>query len=220
MLDFYCMFKGCVNELPVHPACLTLRHKTAVRPAAINYHLKTVVFPAEMKEFPHKLFLLWPIHITTISQCDLPPQLPRHAVVLECLLRPENSFITTRNTSVDGTLNADALIQIAVESDPQYPMMLDVGAQVIELHNEEVAQIWLERSSPADIQAAIFFDHQNELCVLSRDGEKESLLISDKGQARSSRWLSAARERCRDIGKSICYNSLEIHLGAPPIVPL
>jgi hypothetical protein len=59
MLDFYCMFKGCVNELPVHPACLTLRHKTAVRPAAINYHLKAVVFPAEMKEFPHKLFLLW-----------------------------------------------------------------------------------------------------------------------------------------------------------------
>ena len=210
MLDFYCMFKGCVNELPVHPACLILRHKTAVRPAAINYYLKTVVFPAEMNEFPHKLSSSgWDIaweksHSTTgfsgtndsryilplsIIQCDLPPQLPKHAVVLECLLRPENSFITTGNASVDGTLNADALIQIAVESDPQYPMMLDVGAQVIELHNEEVAQIWLERSSPADIQAAIFFDHQNELCVLSRDGEKESLLISDKGQARSRYFL-------------------------------
>lgn len=24
----------------------------------------------------------------------------------------------------------------------------------------------------------------------------------------------------QDVGKSICYNSLEIHLGAPPIVPL
>lgn len=61
-------------------------------------------------------------------------------------------------------------VHIAVESDHQYRVMLDVGAQVIELQNEEVAGIWLERFSPADIQAAIFFDHQNELCVLSRDG--------------------------------------------------
>jgi hypothetical protein len=101
-------------------------------PVTINYYLKTAVFPAEMKEFPHKLSSSgWDIsleksHPTTgfsgindsryvlslsISQCDLPHQLPTNAAVLECLLRPENSFITTGNASVDGTLNADALIQ-------------------------------------------------------------------------------------------------------------
>jgi len=73
----------------------------------INFYMPTIVFLAEMKEFPHKLSSSgWDIaqekvHPTTgfsgtndsryilplsIAQCDLPPQLSTNAKVLSCLL--------------------------------------------------------------------------------------------------------------------------------------
>ncbi|KAL2068505.1 hypothetical protein VTL71DRAFT_14842 [Oculimacula yallundae] len=163
----------------------------------IDFYLSTVVFPAEMKEFPMKLSSSgWDIarrkaHPTTgfsgtndsryilplsVIQHDLPAQLSTNAAVLKCLLRPENSFVDVTQHSRSGFLNAYVLLDLAISLDPPVRVILDVGAQVLELQNEAFADAWLLRSPNA--QAVIFFDAQNEICVLTRDGGKEPLQVS------------------------------------------
>jgi hypothetical protein len=165
----------------------------------INFYLSTIVFPTEMKEFDHKLSSSgWDIarekvHPTTgfsgtndsryilplsITQCDLPQQLSTNAKVLDCLLRSENSFADIMQASDTGVLNAEVLLKMALALDPPIRVILDVGAQVLELQNEEMAGTWLSRVSESAAQAVIFFDNRNEICVLSRDGTTEPLLIS------------------------------------------
>lgn len=61
---------------------------------------------------------------------------------------------------------------------PPVRVILDVGAQVLEWKNEEIAQAWLSRVPASDAQAVVFFDENNNLLVLSRDGITESLMIS------------------------------------------
>jgi len=167
--------------------------------SAIDFYMSRIVFPKEMKEFPHKLSSSgWDIarakvHPTTgfsgtndsrymlplsISQCDLPPQLHTNAAVLDCLLRPENSFKHAMQESRKESLDAESLLQIVVGSEPPVRVILDVGAQVLEWTNEEVARTWLLRVPASDAQAAVFFDDRNDLSVLSRDGIAESLMIS------------------------------------------
>jgi hypothetical protein len=142
----------------------------------INFYMSTIVFPAEMREFPHKLTLSgWDIarkkvHPTTgfsgtndsryilplsIAQCDLPPQLSTNAKVLNCLLRRENSFLDIRQISDTGVLDVEALLRMALTLDPPVRVILDVGAQVLELQNEDMARTWLSRVPEYDAQAVI-----------------------------------------------------------------
>ena len=164
---------------------------------AIDFYVSRIVFPKEMKEFPHKLSSSgWDIartkvHPTTgfsgtndsryilplsIEQCDLPAQLHTNAAVLGCLLRSENSFKHAMEESGSESLDAESLLRIVVRSEPPVRVILDVGAQVLEWKNEEVVRRWLSRVP--DAQAAVFFDDRNDLSVLSRDGITESLMVS------------------------------------------
>jgi hypothetical protein len=54
--------------------------------------------------------------------------------VLNCLLRPENAAIEAQ--SATGVLNAKALINMALDLKPPVRVILDAGAQVLELQNE------------------------------------------------------------------------------------
>lgn len=165
----------------------------------IDFYLSHIVFPKEMKEFPEKLSSSgWDIartkvHPTTgfsgtndsryvlplsISQCDLPPQSHTNAAVLGCLLRPENSFQHAAQGSRSKSLDGESLLQIVTESKPPVRVILDVGAQVLEWKNEEIARRWLLRVPESKAQAAVFFNDCNDLLVLSRDGIIESLMIS------------------------------------------
>ncbi len=166
---------------------------------AVDFYMSSIVFPKEMKEFPNKLSCSgWDIarakvHPTTgfsgtndsrymlplsISQCDLPSQHHTNAAVLDCLLRPENTFKHAMQESKRETLDAESLLQIVINSDPPVRVILDVGAQVLEWKNEEVARIWLSRVPSSEAQAAIFFDDHNNLSVLSRDDIIELLIVS------------------------------------------
>ncbi|OBT40138.1 hypothetical protein VE00_09962 [Pseudogymnoascus sp. WSF 3629] len=165
----------------------------------IDFYMANIVFPKEMKEFPNKLSSSgWDIaqekaHPTTgfsgtndsryilplsIAQCELLPQLPTNAKVLGCLLRPENSFVDIRQISDTGVLDAESLVQMALSLEHPVRVILDVGAQVLELQNEEMVRKWLFLVPDSTAQAAIFFDRHNELCVLSRDGTVELFLTS------------------------------------------
>ncbi|KAI1385560.1 uncharacterized protein F4822DRAFT_432413 [Hypoxylon trugodes] len=163
--------------------------------SVIDYFLAHIVFPKEMKEFPHKLSASgWDIgevktHPTTgfsgtndsrkvlplgVEQPDPDAQKHTNALVLENLLQPENcvELMPSRGEMV-GTI-AEMLLDTITQMDPPTRVILDVGAQILELDNIGVAKTWLEKTSDnAQIQAAIFFDDNDEICVLDRKGYHE-----------------------------------------------
>lgn len=200
---------------------------------AIDFYMSHIVFPKEMREFPSKLSSSgWDIarekhHPTTgfsgtndskymlplsISQCDLWQQLPTNAAVLDCLLRPENSFIDVSNV---GVLDAEVLLRTVVKLNPPVRVILDVGAQVLDLQNEEVVREWISLVPESEAQAAIFFDNSNNLCVLSRDGTKEPLMVSSfaKQMDQCLVYLDEAHTRGTDLKLPTNYRAI-VTLGS------
>ena len=168
---------------------------------AIDYFLAHLVFPKEMKEFPSKLSASgWDIgeiktHPTagfsgtndsrvtlplSVTQLDLPEQNHTNALVLEYLLRPENSIVHIPvDNSTSNKSDAETLLDLVVRLDPPTQVVLDVGAQILELTNLEVAKAWL-RMVPDDgrAQAVVYVGDGDEICVIDRTGLVEPLQIS------------------------------------------
>ncbi|KAI1811621.1 hypothetical protein GGS20DRAFT_592862 [Poronia punctata] len=167
---------------------------------AINYFLANNVFPKEMKEFPSKLCASgWDIGKVktypttgfsgtndsravlplTVDQLDLREQQHTNALVLENLLQPENS-VALMPSQVNGYVSdAKLLLDMVIRMDPEVRVILDVGAQVLELDNLDMAQEWL--SSIQDVEgteAAVFFNVDDELAVVDREGHVELLQVS------------------------------------------
>ena len=196
----------------------------------IDFYMSHLVFPKEMKEFTHKLSSSgWEIgrdksHPMTgfsgtndskyvlpvpVQQCDLPQQLHTNAAVLDCLLRAEN-YVDSKFTLGIEVLDAEVLLRIAVESEPPIRVILDVGAQVLELRNEEVARRWLSLMPPSEAQAAIYFNELNDLFVLSRTGVKELLMVSPyaKQMDRCLVYLDEAHTRGTDLKLPSDYRAI------------
>ncbi|KAF8859302.1 hypothetical protein BDZ45DRAFT_689400 [Acephala macrosclerotiorum] len=194
----------------------------------IDYYLEHLVFPKEMKEFSNKLSSSgWEIarekaHPTTgfsgtndskymlptpIKQCDLPEQLSTNAEVLACLLQPENSYDTEYTPQLE-TLDAAALLDVAVDMLPPIRVLLDVGAQLLE-GNEQIATSWLGRVAPEDAQAVIYFE-DNDIFVLNREGMKEPLLVSPfaKQMDRCLVYLDEAHTRGTDLKMPADYRAI------------
>ncbi|KAK1673137.1 hypothetical protein BDP55DRAFT_634371 [Colletotrichum godetiae] len=175
-----------------------LRHAKAV----IDYFLQHLVFPKEMKEFPHRLSASgWDIgertaNATTgfsgtndsraflplsVKQVDLPDQKHTNALVLEYLLQDENSVAMIPAADKKNTSKSDAetLLEIVVGLEPPARVILDVGAQILELENFEVAQRWLEMTEDNETtQAVIFCDEHDNICAVDRKGRVESFQTS------------------------------------------
>ncbi|KAF4884001.1 hypothetical protein CGCFRS4_v013080 [Colletotrichum fructicola] len=158
--------------------------------SVIDYFLAHIMFPKELKEFPHKLSASgWDIgevkpHPTTgfsgtndsraflpltVSQLDDPTQQHTNALVLEYLLQDENS-VSLMPTRQDVTQSdAEALLGMVTKLDPQVRVILDVGAQVLELDNIGVAKRWLEMTKDDEhTQAVVFCDEHDNICVIDR----------------------------------------------------
>lgn len=169
--------------------------------AVIDYFLAHLVFPKEMREFPHKLSASgWDIgeqktnpttgfsgtndsRVTlplTVDQLDVPDQTHTNALVLNYLLRPENSIALMQpsDKKASGSI-AESLLKMVVESTPPVRVILDVGAQILELDNLGVARAWLDML-PDDgrTRAAVFFDENDHICVLDQSGLVEQLHTS------------------------------------------
>jgi hypothetical protein len=67
-----------------------------------------------------------------------------------------------------------------LEQTPEVRVLLDVGAQMLELRNQELAEAWLQ--AKLDTQGAIFVNDEDELAVVSRDGTVERLVSSPFAQ--------------------------------------
>jgi len=167
--------------------------------AVIDFFLSTIVFPKHLKEFPHKLStsgwdlaqdrssfsklvtgfsgtndnrLLLP---QMIEQVDLEAHTHTNAMGLDCLLRQENSKVIHLP---DAAKNIRKMLEYLGDEEAGARVLLDVGAQVLELQNKEVAALWLEVDSRPEIEAAVFVDSKDDLQVLRRDGVVELLASS------------------------------------------
>ena len=165
--------------------------------SVIDYFLAHVVFPKEMKEFPSKLSASgWDIGkrkelVMTgfsgtndsrrllpcdVGHLDLDEQRHTNALVLQYLLQPENSVQLVGSAS-QSTSVAEYLLETVLRLEPPVEVILDVGAQILELNNLEVASTWLTMHNP-DKDAAVFVNDADELCVVDRQGRVDLLQTS------------------------------------------
>ncbi|KAE9371942.1 hypothetical protein N431DRAFT_456702 [Stipitochalara longipes BDJ] len=166
---------------------------------AIDYFLSHIVFPREMKEFPHKLSSSgWDIgqtktHPTTgfsgtndsrtvlplsVRHVDLQEQKHTNALVLAYLLQVENTISLMPPRKKAFSSDADLLLTEVTKMSPRIQVILDVGAQILELSNLDVARQWLHMPQNNERQAVVFFNDRDELSVLDRNEVIEPLQTS------------------------------------------
>ncbi|KKZ67076.1 hypothetical protein EMCG_07247 [[Emmonsia] crescens] len=168
--------------------------------SVVDYFLSHIVFPKEMKEFPHKLSASgWDIgqtktHPTTgfsgtndsrktlplsVEQLDLEEQKHTNALVLEYLLRSENSVMLMPPRKEASSSDAEVLLAMVAKMEPPAQVIVDVGAQILELTNLDVAKEWMKMlPDHGRTQAVVYFDDCDELSVLDRRGNIELLQTS------------------------------------------
>lgn len=110
----------------------------------------------------------------SIKQADSAGRRHTTALVLHHILDPRNRKVICTEQE-----DATALLRRVVALEPRSSVLLDVGAQVLELQNKEVAQVWLQLDTRPDIEAALYFDtEKDEPYVLHREGDTEPLASS------------------------------------------
>ncbi|KAH7176975.1 hypothetical protein EDB81DRAFT_898494, partial [Dactylonectria macrodidyma] len=162
---------------------------------AIDYFLSRMVFPKQCKEFPSKLSASgWDLgkaknkpttgfsgtndsrYVLPLNICQLPNQEHTNALVLTHLLHPDNGIALVPSQNHQATMESGTLLAMVSR---ETRVILDVGAQVVDLNNFDFAQRWL-KSYGDDEQtlAVIFFNEADELTVLNRCGGVEELQTS------------------------------------------
>lgn len=167
--------------------------------AVVDFFLAQFVLPKEAKEFPHKLSCsAWDLAErkssglpttgfsgtndfryllpTTIVQHPLDHQRGTNARVLSHLLQQENNCYDL--LAAGG--GARELLNAIAKQSPEIRVLLDVGAQVLDLPNDGVAKMWLDINK--DAQAAIYFNKHDELVVRTRDHIVEPFSASSFAQ--------------------------------------
>ncbi|PHH66135.1 hypothetical protein CDD81_198 [Ophiocordyceps australis] len=169
---------------------------------AIDYFLSKMVFAKESREFPYKLSAsgwdlgkkkarpvtgfsgtndsryVLPLDVT---QLDLPKQKHTNALVLEYLLQPENSIAMAPQTTKASSFDSETLLDMMGTMSTKPRVVLDVGAQIIDVCNLEFSRKWLSLPQYRDdeeIQAVVFFNDVDELIVLDKAGNTEELQTS------------------------------------------
>ncbi|KAK5744766.1 hypothetical protein LTR17_001842 [Elasticomyces elasticus] len=171
--------------------------------AIIDYFLANIVFPKEMREFPQKLSAsgwdigkqktlpttgfsgtndsrtVLPLHV---QQKDLAGQKHTNALVLDYLLQASNDVAEMPVSPQTDPIvpDAECLLNMVMTLNPPARVILDVGAQILEMSNIQVAKHWLALSD-ASVQAVVFFDSHDELSVVNRQGRVEPLQTSSFG---------------------------------------
>ncbi|KAK6527510.1 hypothetical protein TWF694_004493 [Orbilia ellipsospora] len=164
----------------------------------IDFFLAEFVFPREAKSFPSKLSTsAWDLaerkhHNTTgfsgtndnryllptsIQQLDLPEQVHTNSLVLKNILLEENNSVFKAHKD-NARLEAHEILAQIAGFIPRVQVLLDVGAQILELENCEVAEAWLKADKSSEIQGVVFFGDNDELLIMRRGGKTESFVTS------------------------------------------
>ena len=119
---------------------------------------------------------LFPLHIT---QRDPDHQRGTNAKVLSYLLQSENGHYMCMTHGNGERRTTHEFLELLASQRPEIRVLLDVGAQMLELQNCQLAQAWLNISP--DASAAVYFN-EDELMVLTRDGSTQLLRSSPFAQ--------------------------------------
>ncbi|XP_055297736.1 uncharacterized protein LOC129566134 [Sitodiplosis mosellana] len=152
----------------------------------IDFWLDNVVYPYEAKIFEQKLMCTtWDLcsdqleHRVTgfsgtndtknllpmpIAQNDLDELESTNENVRQILLQPENQSYESLPTNV----SAKEILERLTER--KIPVLLDSGALMLELSNEQVATEWLKMTPEATYDAAVYFDSRDILQTIDRNG--------------------------------------------------
>ncbi|KAG7289873.1 hypothetical protein NEMBOFW57_006250 [Staphylotrichum longicolle] len=114
----------------------------------------------------------------SIQALDLQPH--TNASVLSTLLREENIVLELGDEGASQltALTEKMLLGALASSDPEIRVVLDVGAQIVESSNFQMAKSLLDNAPTSSTDAAIFFNDNDELSVLTRNGVVDSFLTS------------------------------------------
>ena len=134
----------------------------------------------------------------SVAQCDLDHQQGANAKVLAYILQPENgSYMMTHKS--DERWVTHTFLQLVATQQPQIRVLLDVGSQILDLSNRQVAKAWLGIAH--DAAGAIYFNEDDELMVLARNGVTQPMSSSPLSQQldRCVVYLDHAHTRGTDI---------------------
>jgi len=218
----------------------------------IDFYLSFEVFPFESQGFASKLSTsAWDLaekraQPTTgfsgsndnryllplsIEQFDLDSQVHTNAKVLSYLLRPENRFYQCVQTIDGERLSGRELILRMVEQQTcsmgQIQVLVDVGAQVLDVENKDTAQYWLSEAAKRGSKwtAALFFNADGQLTVIDKEGRVQPYRLSPyaatENMARCLVYLDEAHTRGTDIklpGNSVAAVTLGPRLTKDKLV--
>jgi hypothetical protein len=163
--------------------------------AVVDYWLNHCVYPRESRVFAYKMVAspwdlcsdiavrpvtgfsgtnetadLLPAHI---SQNDLDELKNTNEMVRRNILKEENNNYEALPVGATGRSILKKLVEKKI------PLLIDVGALILELTNQQVAAEWL-RLIPegSGIEAAVYFDSQDRLMVRDRVGRESTLELS------------------------------------------
>lgn len=110
----------------------------------------------------------------SIKQCDLAGLSHTNAEVLTYLLQPRNRTYVKCATSQGKRLSERDFLRDL--SERKIRMLIDAGAQILEMTNLELVQAWLLEDTQAS--AAVYFDKFDKPWVTHRDGRLQPLFAS------------------------------------------
>ncbi|EXA33500.1 hypothetical protein FOVG_15219 [Fusarium oxysporum f. sp. pisi HDV247] len=114
------------------------------------------------------------------------------------------------------TLDTSLLLQMVSSMSPNTRVILDVGAQVVDLTNQEFAKQWLAcYQDHNSTQAVVFFNDNDEIVVIDRSGKIEDFQTSPFSQQldRCLVFLDEAHTRGTDLKLPANYRAV-VTLGA------
>ncbi|KAJ3496215.1 hypothetical protein NLG97_g2827 [Lecanicillium saksenae] len=165
---------------------------------AINHFLSRLVFPTELGAFSQHisasgwdlgaksmnpttgfsgttdLCALLPLDMT---HCDLPTQQHTNALVLNNILDTRNTVLSIDTALSQASMDGTDLVDHVINSG-QVRVIIDVGAQIIKLNNQQVAERWLYMTKDESIKAVVFFNDSGVLSVLDRSNTMMPLKTS------------------------------------------
>ena len=134
----------------------------------------------------------------SITQRELGHQQGANARVLAYLLQPENDsymLITRENGKPTKTLE---FLKMVVGQQPEICVLLDVGAQILDISNRDLARAWLNLTNKV---GAIYFDENDTPMAFTRNGNTQPLMASSLAQQldRCVIYLDDAHARGTDL---------------------
>ena len=101
-----------------------------------------------------------------------------NAVVLANLLHPDSDHYMVTAYENGERWTTFELLKIVVAQEPEIRVLLDVGAQILDLSNHALAKTWLDLTPASHTAGAIYFNENDELVVLTRNGTVQPLSSS------------------------------------------